>query len=90
MSKNYQYFHFRLEKLSNNDDCLVLGFQYFLTASDVAKHFKCCRKTIYDKINDPMKTGRYNQFYNYRIMRCKEPTYVRVANPLQVQLVAST
>jgi hypothetical protein len=78
-TNNQSFYHFKATYFSDEGD--ITGSEYFLTAFDLCDKYKCCRKTIYDKVRDPLRLGRYGQFSNVIIQKVKEPVFVRVANP---------
>ena len=76
---NQSFYHFKAVFVDDNAE--IEKVKYYLTAFDVCQDFNCCRKTIYDKVRDPLRLGRYGQFANVIIQKVKEPVYVRCPNP---------
>ena len=75
---NKSFYHYKIEYEHGGAP------EFYMTLYQLMEKFECSRKTIIDKINDPLKNSR--KIKGCTIIRIKEPVFIQIENPLSTDI----
>lgn len=76
---NKSNFHYVVEFFDKENNFNFIERKYYLTSEDLIKEFGCCRKALFNHINEPRKKSK--KLGHVKITRICEPVFILRENP---------